>query len=139
MLYTSTRDSSIRVESSQAIAHGISKDGGLFVPVEIPKISMDDIIRLADCSYIERAKEILSLYLTDFTAEELDYCVNGAYAEGRFSDKKVAPLKKLDDNTYILELWKGPTGRVISWRIIEQNRSKHYRLCWSIIQSCFAQ
>ena len=109
MLYTSTRDGSIRVESSQAIAHGISKDGGLFVPVEIPKISMDDIIRLADCSYIERAKEILSLYLTDFTAEELDYCVNGAYAEGRFSDKKVAPLKKLNDNTYILELWKGPT------------------------------
>lgn len=109
MLYTSTRDKSIRVESAQAIAHGISKEGGLFVPVEIPKISLNDIERLVNCSYIERAKEILSLYLTDFSEEELDYCVNGAYAEGRFSDKKVAPLHTLDDNAEILELWKGPT------------------------------
>ncbi len=109
MLYTSTRDKSIRVESAQAIAHGISKEGGLFVPVEIPKISLNDIERLVNCSYIERAKEILSLYLTDFSAEELDYCVNGAYAEGRFSDKKVAPLYTLDENAEILELWKGPT------------------------------
>lgn len=109
MLYTSTRDNSIRVESSVAIAHGISSDGGLFVPVEIPKISMDDISRLVNYSYIERAKYILSLYLTDFTQQELDYCVNGAYAEGKFSDKKVAPLHTLDDHTEILELWKGPT------------------------------
>ncbi|MBQ8228849.1 MAG: threonine synthase [Clostridia bacterium] len=109
MLYTSTRDKSIRVESAEAIAHGISKEGGLFVPVEIPKISLDDIQRLVNCSYIERAKEILSLYLTDFSEEELDYCVNGAYAEGRFSDKKVAPLYTLNDKAEILELWKGPT------------------------------
>lgn len=109
MLFTSTRDKSIRVESSTAIAHGISKDGGLFVPVEIPKITMDDISRLVNCSYIERAKEILSLYLTDFTEEEIEYCVNGAYAEGHFSDKKVAPLHTINDNAEILELWKGPT------------------------------
>ncbi|MBQ7596567.1 MAG: threonine synthase, partial [Clostridia bacterium] len=50
MLYTSTRDNSIRVESSVAIAHGISEEGGLFVPVEIPKISMDDISRLVNYS-----------------------------------------------------------------------------------------
>lgn len=109
MLYTSTRDKSIRVESAQAIAHGISKEGGLFVPVEIPKISLDDIQHLVNCSYIERAKKILALYLTDFSEEELDYCVNGAYAEGRFSDKKVAPLYTLNDKAEILELWKGPT------------------------------
>ena len=109
MLYTSTRDKSIRVESAQAIAHGISKEGGLFVPVEIPKISLDDIQRLVNCSYIERAKAILSLYLTDFSEEELDYCVIGAYAEGRFSYKKVAPLYTLNDKAEILELWKGPT------------------------------
>ncbi len=109
MFYTSTRDKSIQVESSYAISHGISKEGGLFVPVEIPKISLDDISRLVNCTYIERAKEILSLYLTDFTAEEIDYCVNGAYAEGHFSSPKVAPLHTLNGNTEILELWKGPT------------------------------
>ncbi len=109
MLYTSTRDKSISVESSYAISHGISKEGGLFVPVEIPKISLDDISRLVNCSYVERAKEILSLYLTDFSQEEIEYCVNGAYASGKFSDEKIAPLYTLNSTTEILELWKGPT------------------------------
>ncbi len=109
MFYTSTRDKSIRVESSVAIAHGISKEGGLFVPVEIPKISLDDISRLVNYSYIERAKYVLSLYLTDFTEDEIDRCVSGAYAEGHFSDPKVAPLHTLNDTAEVLELWKGPT------------------------------
>ena len=63
MFYTSTRDKSIKVTSSQAISHGISAEGGLFVPEEIPHITMDDIVRLADCDYIERAKEIHSISL----------------------------------------------------------------------------
>lgn len=109
MFYTSTRDKSIKVTSSQAISHGISAEGGLFVPEEIPHITMDDIVRLADCDYIERAKEILSLYLTDFTAEEIDSCVKGAYGEGKFSSEKIAPLHTLTNGVEILELWKGQT------------------------------
>lgn len=109
MFYTSTRDKSIKVTSSQAISHGISAEGGLFVPVEIPKITMEAIVRLSDCTYIERAKEILSLYLTDFTEDELIFCVNGAYGGGKFSDEKIAPLHTLTNGTEILELWKGPT------------------------------
>ena len=108
MLYTSTRDKSIKVSSSQAIAHGISAEGGLFVPESIPQITMDDIVRLSKLDYIGRAKEVLSLYLTDFTAEEIDACVRGAYEEG-FSSDKVAPLHTLTKGTEILELWKGPT------------------------------
>ena len=109
MYYTSTRDSSVRVSSAQAIAKGISSDGGLFVPVEIPKISLDDISRISDLDYIGRAKEILKLYLTDFTEEELDRCVCGAYRAGKFSSDKVAPLHKINDRLSILELWRGPT------------------------------
>ena len=109
MFYTSTRDKSIRVSSSQAIAYGISKDGGLFVPEKIPQLSMEEIVSLADCDYIGRAKKVLSLYLTDFTEEELDSCVNNAYGTGNFSSEKVAPLHKLEKGTDILELWKGPT------------------------------
>ena len=75
MRYTSTRDKNVDVSSSWAIAQGISADGGLFVPVEIPKVSLDDIAAMANMSYVERAKRVLSLYLTDFTAEELaDMC-----------------------------------------------------------------
>lgn len=109
MLYTSTRDKSIKVESADAIAHGISEEGGLFIPVEIPKISKDDINELVGMDYIGRAKKILSLYLTDFSEDEIDYCVNGAYAKGKFSDEKIAPLRTLSDKAEILELWKGPT------------------------------
>lgn len=109
MIYTSTRDTSVRVTASQAIAKGISADGGLFVPTEIPKLSLDDLRRIGSLDYIGRAKEILKLYLTDFSEEELSMCVEGAYKEGKFSSKKVAPLYKLNDRTNILELWRGPT------------------------------
>lgn len=109
MLYTSTRDKSVRVSSAQAIAQGISKDGGLFVPETIPAITPDFLASLLPLSYIERAKKVLALYLTDFTADEIDACVNGAYQAGKFSSEKVAPLKKIADGANILELWRGPT------------------------------
>ena len=109
MFYTSTRDRSIRVSSAQAIAHGISAEGGLFVPEEIPKLTLDDILSLAKCDYITRAGRILRLYLTDFTPEEIDSCVSKAYGSGKFSSEKIAPLHKLEDGVDILELWKGPT------------------------------
>lgn len=109
MLYTSTRDKSVHVSSAQAIAQGISADGGLFVPEEIPKLSLDQIAALAQLDYIERAKAVLSLYLTDFTPEELDGCVRGAYAPGKFSSPKVAPIAHLSEDIHVLELWKGPT------------------------------
>ena len=109
MLYTSTRDKNVKVSSAQAIAQGISKDGGLFVPTEIPAISKEFIDSLVPLSYIERAKKILALYLTDYTEEELDMCVSGAYAEGKFSSEKVSPIKRTADGKNILELWRGPT------------------------------
>ncbi len=109
MFYTSTRDNSVRVTASKAITDGISPDGGLYIPVEIPKLSADEIKALCSADYKERAKKVLGLYLTDFTKEELDYCVEGAYKEGKFSAPEVAPVVKLHDNVSILELFKGPT------------------------------
>ena len=109
MEYTSTRNKNIRVSAAQAIAQGISEDGGLFVPVSIPSVSMDEIIELSHADYITRAKKILSLYLTDFTDEELNYCVNGAYEQSKFSSPKIAPLVEVEPNTHVLELWRGPT------------------------------
>lgn len=109
MYYTSTRDKSVKVTAAEAIAKGISADGGLFVPTEIPKITSDFVNSLVPMSYIDRAKEVLKLYLTDFTADELSMCVEGAYKAGKFSSEKVAPLYKLSDSANVLELWRGPT------------------------------
>ena len=109
MLYTSTRDNSIRVSAAQAIARGISEEGGLFVPCEFPKFSLDKIASMVEMNYINRAKTVLKEYLTDFSEEELDYCVNGAYAAEKFSSEKIAPTVNVNGNENILELWHGPT------------------------------
>lgn len=109
MLYTSTRDNSIRVTAAQAIAQGISEEGGLFVPVELPHFDIDKIASMVSMSYIDRAKTVLKEFLTDFSEDELNYCVEGAYAAEKFSSAKIAPTVNIDGNKNILELWHGPT------------------------------
>lgn len=109
MLYTSTRDKSLRVSSAEAITSGISADGGLFVPCEIPRVSLDFIDSLVNLNYKERAKKILPLYLTDFSDEEISAFVEGAYKDGKFSSPEIAPVVNLHDSVNVLELWHGPT------------------------------
>lgn len=109
MFYKSTRNSGVNVTSAQAIAQGISEDGGLFVPSEIPAISLDDIKALGEKSYAERALFVFSKYLTDYTEAEIRYCVEGAYNTKNFDTENIAELAHLFDGTYMLELWHGPT------------------------------
>lgn len=109
MLYTSTRDNTIRVTASQAIVQGISEEGGLFVPCELPHFSLDNIQAMTAMPYTERAKTVLRAFLTDFTEEELDYCVEGAYGNHKFTSEAVAPVVNVHGNENILELWHGPT------------------------------
>jgi threonine synthase len=109
MLYYSTRDTNIIVESSKAINDGISSEGGLFVPCEIPQLSESLIYQLTDLNYSQRAVEILKLFLTDFSEEELYECVNYAYNKERFETDNIAPIYKLSTGIYFLELWHGPT------------------------------
>lgn len=108
MIYNSTRDAHVAVSSAQAIAQGISKDGGLFVPETIPKFSTEDFAKLRRMSYVERAEYVLKAFLTDFSEEELAHCVQGAYI-GTFDNDAPAPLHKLCDKQYVMELWHGPT------------------------------
>ncbi len=109
MLYSSTRNDDKKVQSSTAIAQGISEEGGLFVPEFIPTLSYENIKAMCKMSYVEKAEYILAKFLTDFSSEELSICVNNAYGSGKFDSEEVAPLSKLNDSTYILELWHGPT------------------------------
>lgn len=108
MKYISTRNKNIRVSSAQAISQGISKDGGLFVPEEIPTLSVDDFKYLSGVDYIERAAFVLKKYLTDFTEDEIYACVRGAYT-GSFDNEIPAPIVKTKNGVNILELWHGPT------------------------------
>ncbi len=108
MLYNSTRDNNAVVESASAIAHGISKEGGLFVPQSVPSLTAEDFKTLKKLDYVGRAQYVFKYFLTDFTAEELKYCAEGAYI-GSFDNDLPAPIKSLDDKLNILELWHGPT------------------------------
>ncbi len=108
MNYVSTRNNSIKVSSAFAIAHGISAEGGLYVPESIPKLSCEDFSKISELDYKGKAEYILKKYLSDFSDEEIAYCVNGAYT-GSFDDEKPAAIAQLGNNINILELWHGPT------------------------------
>ena len=109
MNYKSTRDSSLNVTSAQAIAQGISADGGLFIPESIPQLTMDELKALAEMNYQERANAVFAKFLTDFTAEELSFCTSGAYNTNNFDTGNIAELTPAFGNAHILELWHGPT------------------------------
>ncbi|MBR2846530.1 MAG: threonine synthase, partial [Clostridia bacterium] len=109
MIYQSTRNNELEVKSAEAIVAGLAPDGGLFIPKEKPQISLDDIKRLAEMNYKGRACGVLSLFLSDFTSEEIENCVENAYSKEKFETESIAPLYGLKDDEYILELWHGPT------------------------------
>ena len=108
MSFFSTRGGSC-VTASQAILRGIAPDGGLYVPAMFPTVSMAKISAMAEMSYPERAVAVLKLFLEDFSIPEIDRAVRAAYSPERFGDPAVAPLKKLDDGNWVLELFHGPT------------------------------
>lgn len=109
MLYKSTRGKVNSIKSTEAIKLGISPDGGLFVPETDVEFNLENLKKLVHMEYRERAVEILKLFLNDYTENELRECVNKAYTESKFGSNKIAPVQKLNENVYILELWHGPT------------------------------
>ncbi len=109
MQYKSTRDSSLRLSAAEVITNGISKDGGLFVPEDLPRLTAADIDSLAGKSYVERAKFVLGKFLTDFSEAELNHCVESAYNDTKFDSDNIAEISHLYDGIYMLELWHGPT------------------------------
>lgn len=105
ILYRSTRGDE-RVSASRAILKGLSGDGGLFVPERIPTLEKTPE-ELGRMSYQEVAYEVMKLFLTDFTEEELKGCIAGAYDE-KFDTDVIAPLVEAD-GAYYLELFHGKT------------------------------
>ena len=98
LVYQSTRDAKNTVTASQAILQGLATDGGLFTPLTYPKVDLD-FDKLKDASYQEVAKLVLSAFLDDFTAEELDYCINNAY-DSKFTTWSFSMVQQL-----LLRIW----------------------------------
>ena len=105
LMYKSTR-SNETATASQAILKGLASDGGLFVPVTLPKLGVD-IDELKTMSYQEVAYVVMKEFLTDFTEEELKNCINKAY-DSKFDTEEIAPIVKAD-GAYYLELFHGAT------------------------------
>ncbi len=135
MRFQSTRSNEkIKYTSAQVIKQGLANDGGLFVPEAIPSLTKDDIASFCDLSYPELASTVLSMFLTDYSFNELLEDAGKAYSQDSF-DGDICPLKKVDDNTYSLELWHGPTcafkdmalqimPRLLSRALVKTNEEK---------------
>lgn len=106
LMYASTRDAKEKVTASQAILKGLANDGGLFVPTVIPGLEVS-IEELSKMTYQETAYEVMKLFLTDFTEEELKNCIDAAY-DSKFDTEEIAPLVNAD-GAYYLELFHGST------------------------------
>ncbi len=109
MYYVSTRNKALRYTPAQAIAQGLSREGGLFVPQVIPRLPGSALNMLKDLSYQQRAVYVMGMYLEHFTSFELSRATAAAYGPAKFDTKAVAPVRKVDNGTYCLELWHGPT------------------------------
>ena len=106
LLYQSTRDANEVVTASQAILKGLASNGGLFVPKELPKLDISLEV-MATMDYQKVAFEVMKLFFTDFSEDELKACINAAY-DDKFDTKEIAPIKKAD-GVYYLELFHGST------------------------------
>ena len=106
LYYRSTRSDDVRVTASQAILKGLADDGGLYVPESIPALDAS-FEELSGMDYRQVAYEVMKLFLTDFTEEELKACINKAY-DSKFDTDEIAPLVKAD-GAYFLELFHGST------------------------------
>ncbi len=104
--YNSTRNASVSVQASEAILKGLSEDGGLFFPDHIPALEKS-LKELSGMSYQDVAYEVMKLFLSDYTEEELKSCIQNAY-DDKFDTKEIAPLVYAD-NAYYLELFHGAT------------------------------
>ena len=109
MYYLSTRDKTLRFTPAQAIAQGLSREGGLFVPEEIPQLPETAWEQLQEMTYQQRAAYVMGFYLDGFSGEELAGFAAKAYGLDKFDTPAVAPVRKVDERTYCLELWHGPT------------------------------
>ena len=108
MKYVSTRGAAPELTFEEAMMTGLARDGGLYVPDDIPQLSHDQIADMAGKSYEDVAFAVMRPFIGDtFTDAEFRKLIDTAYAG--FNHEARAPLKQLDNNHFLLELFHGPT------------------------------
>ena len=105
-MYKSTRNSGLRVTASKAVLQGLSEEGGLFLPTYIPKLDKS-LKEMSTMDYRGVAYEVMKLFLTDYTEDELKHCIASAYDE-KFDTEGIVELVYAD-GAYYLELFHGKT------------------------------
>ncbi len=109
-LYVDTRGAAGEpVPFTEAVVNGLAAGGGLYVPQELPSMTVDEIVKLAELPYAKRAAAIYKAFNIDLSDETIDELMGRAYG-GNFDNEAICPITSLDDNTHILELWHGPTS-----------------------------
>ena len=106
MQFISTRGEE-KVTGAEAIVKGIAADGGLFVPASFPAVSQEELESMLGMDYPERAAFILHKYLDEYDKDELLAALKKAYAQ--FEGGDAAPLVRVENGMYMLELFHGPT------------------------------
>lgn len=106
MRYISTRGQTEPLSFSDAVATGLAPDGGLFLPETMPDLSAK-WREWEGLDYADLCFEFMRLFATDIPVETLREIVAKSYK--KFTHEEIAPLKKLDERTYVLELFHGPT------------------------------
>lgn len=107
MKFRSTRGYEREMTGAEAVIQGIAPDRGLFVPTEIPEMPFD-IAEMQGKSYQEVAKAIIGAFFDDYTEEEMQRCIDGAY-DGKFEAEEIVPVVKAGD-AWFLELYHGKTA-----------------------------
>ncbi len=106
MLFTSTRNNRLRVRGSEAVLTGLAPDGGLYVPVELPRITEEELVRMGDMDYPERAALVMGKLFDELSGEELLDIARRAYST---FDGDPAPVVGIDEGVYFMELYHGKT------------------------------
>ena len=108
MSFFSTRGGACAT-TSQAILWGLASDGGLYVPSMFPHLSDERLAALCGESYQSQAARVLRDFMEDYSIAEIEQAVNAAYTSESFDDPAIAPVRSLDENVHVLELFHGPT------------------------------
>ena len=108
MRYVSTRSSALQADFEKVVLSGIADDGGLFVPLELPLFSPQDIGNWSTLAYPELAYRVIRPFVGESIPDaDLRQLLEQAYSG--FSHRSVAPLHQVDRNEWVLELFHGPT------------------------------
>lgn len=104
----STRGHKVRYSFSDAIIEGLAPDGGLLVPEQYPKFSMDDLKEMRELEYKDLAFRVLKRFSSGIPDDKLLDIINKTYNEKNFGSDSIVRLYKIERNFYTEDLSNGP-------------------------------